>query len=307
MKKYIIFVVMAIFFVGCGAKKPIYEVPLTHGELFKPLYDENPTSVLILPAVDQTTSADASELFSYTILPFLAEKGYYVFSPSLVDEFLKSENITEPKLARQIPLEKIQEVFNPDAILYVDISQWDTDYKVLSSGVSVWLRYALRGAKSDELLWLRGGYASSVAKGQLDTGSLLGLVVSAAISATAAAINTATDYQKLALEANYGAYYNLPVAKYHYDYPKEQNELYGTLKIYDTDLENFAKRRQKDKNAKLSVTVYADKKMDGRKLGNGFFFYVKTDENGNIIEKNGKPILDGGVYVNDKNKNKESK
>lgn len=305
MKKYIIFVLMAIFFVGCGAKKPIYEVPLTNGELFKPLYDENPTSILILPAVDTTTSADASELFSYTILPFLAEKGYYVFSPSLVDEFLKSENITEPKLARQIPLQKIQEVFNPDAILYVDIYKWDTDYKVLSSGVNVWLRYALRGAKTDELLWLRGGYASSVAQGHLDTGSLLGLVVSAAISATAAAINAGTDYQKLAVDANYVAYYNLPVAKYHYDYPKEKNELYGTLKIYDTDLDNFAKRREQDKNAKLSVTVYADKKMDGDKIGNGFFLYAKTDSNGSIVEQNGKPLLEGGVYADDKNKRKD--
>lgn len=290
MKKYLLLAVLAVFFVGCGPKKPIHEIPYTNAELFKPLYDANPTSILILPAVDNTTSADASELFSYTILPFLAERGYYVFSPSLVDDFLKSENITEPKMAREIPLEKIREVFNPDAILYVDINSWNTKYKVLSSGVSVGLSHIIVNAKNGDVIWREGSYVSSVAKGHLDGSSPEAFLISALISATVAAVNSGTDYQKLALEANNNTYYNMPYGKYHPNHIKNKNEIFGTLKIYESDMKMLSQEKAKNRLFEYKKSIYADKKPDGKILGNSVYLEIKTDYKGNLILKDGRPI-----------------
>lgn len=301
MKKYILALIIGLALTGCGPKV-LYEIPVTKQDVYKRIYDEKPISILVLPALDKTTSAEASELFSYTITTFLAEKGYYVFSPTLVDEFLKSENITEPQLAREIPIEKIRQVFNPDVILYVDIIKWDTNYKVLSSGVHVVLLNSLISAKTNKPLWLISSGASSVSEGQLDASSPLAFLITAAISATAAAINTGTDYQNLALLANSRSTFHLPLGKYHYNYEKDKTDRYGTLRIFEKSFENFQKERATNPNAKFIANVITDSSKYTHYIY-GIPVVVETDQNGNIIEQDGKPIFEQIIYLEeDKNK-----
>ncbi len=293
MKKYLLLLIALFAFIGCGGTtaKPLYQGTVSNEELFKRMYDEKTTSILVLPAVDNTTSAETSELFSYTIVPFLADKGYYVFSPSLVDSFLKSENITEPKMVRKIPIKKLREVFNPDAILYTNITKWDTNYKVLSSGVAVSLSYELVSAKSGKLLWSNSGHASSISEGRLEGGSVEALVLSAVVSAVSAAVNAGTDYQTLALRANKKAYYWLPLGKYHYDYAKQKSQPFGTFKIFQSNIDSYHKNLQKDPNAKLKAGVVSNMPFEDSKVYGYELADVQTDENHNIVVKNGRPIF----------------
>jgi len=210
--KYIVSgVLLLVFFVGCTATTS--NVML--GELYPKVYKKHAKSILVLPAKNTTTSVDATEHFRYTITQALSERGYYVFPVHLVDSFFKSENITEAEMIRQIPIEKLKEIFNPDAILYVDINAWDTGYQVISSNVDVGLSFSLIDTTTEEELWHTNAYAYS--RSASGGGGLIGLIV----SAIAAAINTGVDYTKLATFANAAGVSVLPYGLYHPKYKKD--------------------------------------------------------------------------------------
>lgn len=209
-KLYLIFIfISALLFTGCG----IQTTQITKGEYYERVYKTKPKSILVLPAKNTTTSVDATNHFRYTVSQPLAEKGYYVFPVHLVDAFFKSENLSDPELIRQIPLNKLKEIFNPDAILYVDINAWDTGYTVFTSNVDVGLTFSLIDASTGEELWQNDAYAYSY-EGISGDGGLFGLVV----EAIATAVNTATDYTKLSYVANLQGTKDLPNGKYHSRY-----------------------------------------------------------------------------------------
>ncbi len=218
MKKYIYFltfVVVGIFFTGCG----VTTSQITKGEYYPKVYEKHPHSILVLPAKNTTTSVDATNHFIYTITKPLAERGYYVFPVHLVDRFFKSENLADADVIRNIPVSKLKEIFNCDAILYVDINAWDTGYTVVTSNVDVGLSFSLIDANSGEEIWQNNAYAYSYEGVDVSNG-LAGLIV----SAIATAINTATDYTKLAYVANLYGTVGLPSGKYHQKYQQDIND-----------------------------------------------------------------------------------
>lgn len=206
IKVLLLTIISILFFTGCAVSTS----KITKEQYYPKIYNSKPNSILVLPAKNTTTSVDATNNFRYTITKPLAEKGYYVFPVHLVDSFFKSENLVEAEQIRNIPVSKLKEIFNPDAILYVDINAWDTGYKVITSNVDVGLSFSLVDANSGEEIWQNNAYAYSFQG--LDTGNgLIGLVV----SAIATAINTGTDYTKLAYVANVAGTANIPYGKYH--------------------------------------------------------------------------------------------
>lgn len=219
MKKlnYITIVVAIIFlFTGCGV---VSQSQVTKGQLYPKLYKAHPVSILVLPAKNTTTSVDATDHFRYTITKPLAEKGYYVFPVHLVDSFFKSENLTNAEQIRQIPVQKLKEIFHADAVLYVDINAWDTNYSVLSSSVDVSLSFSLVDTNSREEIWQNNAYAYSYA-GPDGNNGLIGLIV----STIAAAINTSVDYTELSNVSNGAGVGIMAAGKYSTDYKKDFNE-----------------------------------------------------------------------------------
>jgi len=213
--KYLFLLIAIMLFTGCG----VTTSQITKGEYYPKLYKQHPISILVLPARNTTTAVDATDHFRYTITQPLAEKGYYVFPVHLVDSFFKSENLSDAELIRNIPVKKLKEIFGADAILYVDINAWDTGYTVISSNVDVGLSFALVDANTGEEIWQSNAYAYSY-EGIDSNNGLIGLVV----SAIATAINTATDYTKLAYVANIYGTATLPYGKYHPMYNKDIND-----------------------------------------------------------------------------------
>ncbi|HET54007.1 MAG TPA: hypothetical protein ENN33_02190 [Ignavibacteria bacterium] len=252
MRKFVVFasVIMTFVLTGCGPKISI----IKNAQLHSQMYTSKPLSILVLPAKNTTTAAEATDYFRSTITQPLAEKGYYVFPVHLVDAFLKSENMIDPEIIRQIPISKLKEVFGADAILYVDINAWDTGYNLIGSHVDVGLTFSLVDTRSEEEIWQKNAYAYSY-QGLDGNNGIIGLIVSAMVTA----INTGTDYGELAYVANRAGFAFLPEGPYGTDYMKDANisiTLHDPGKLKDGRLyvsKYFIKGLEKEEPVPLTV------------------------------------------------------
>lgn len=222
--KYFLGLVILTLFSGCYTPTQIAKQ-----DLYPKFYKQHPNSILVLPALNLTTSANASEEYRYTITKELTERGYYVFPVHLVDNFLKSENLPDVTLLREIPIKKLKEIFGADAILYVDIFSWDTNYAVLQSSVDVALNFTLINAHTEEEIWQSNGFGHSTV-GASGNNGVLGLIV----DMIAVASNTSTDYTEVALYANKAAFNNLPLGKYQKKFEQDSNSFIMTKTLFPT-------------------------------------------------------------------------
>jgi len=221
MKKNIHAILILCFFsslFGCALSPNQAPTLISKIEYAPGFYDKHPKSILVLPAINTTSAADAADQFRYTITKSLAEQGYYVFPIHLVDSFFKSENLPDAELISNIPVKKLKEIFQADAILFINIFNWDTDYEIASSSVDVGLSYSLIDANSEEEIW-QGNIFSNSSLNASSNDAIIFLV-----SLIDVAVNSAVKYTDLATEANTVAANNFPYGVYRSDYHKDQNE-----------------------------------------------------------------------------------
>lgn len=102
----------------------------TKQEIFSRMYDEGSAkqNILIAPIINESTSSEASEYLNSTIAEPFVNKGYYVFPIPITADIFKQSGIIDGKELKGIPFGKYKEQFGADAILFVTISQWDTNY-----------------------------------------------------------------------------------------------------------------------------------------------------------------------------------
>lgn len=147
---------------------------------YSALIESNPKSILVLPPLDETLEVDASYGALSTLTRPLAEQGYYVFPVAMVDQVMRSNGLPMPAEMHQVPLAKLKEIFEPDAVLYVTVSNWGTSYQVLNSQTAVTLHAQLVDANTGATLW-QG--AATVAQNSGDGGGgLAGMLASALVS-----------------------------------------------------------------------------------------------------------------------------
>ena len=79
---------------------------VTKGDKFPAVYEESPSSILILPPMNESTAADAKEYYATTIQEPLSFWGYYVFPYEVTTEILKMEGIYDAELLKNLPLQK---------------------------------------------------------------------------------------------------------------------------------------------------------------------------------------------------------
>jgi len=120
---------------------------------YRPYLDHMPASILILPPVNQSMEVMAPYKYLSTITRPIAEKGYYVFPVAVIDALMKENGVTTPEDMHQIPLAKIKQIINPDAILYVTIKEWGTKYKVLDSQTIIIVYAKLIHTESETVIW----------------------------------------------------------------------------------------------------------------------------------------------------------
>lgn len=190
MRKLVFLIGIIIFASGCAS------APKKDYTKFN---SANLHSILIVPVVNRSVNVDAPNYFLSTISIPVAEHGYYVFPVHMVKRILEDDGLSDADLVHSSSTEKLASLFGADAVLYIDIKRWDAKYILLSTTVTVELKYTIRDGKTGDVLWedVRPvQYSSSSNSGG---GSLAGLLV---MAVNAAIEKAAPNYMPLAKQAN---------------------------------------------------------------------------------------------------------
>lgn len=152
--------------------------------------ESNPRSILVLPPVNQTVDVAASYSFLTHVTMPLAESGYYVFPVAVVEETFRENGMTDPDEIHSLPLERLNEVFGADSVMYIKITQYGTSYQLIASDTRVTAEASLVDGRSGDLLWKGQATASSTEQSNNSGGGLVGMLVVALVEQV---INSTTD------------------------------------------------------------------------------------------------------------------
>ncbi|MDB0050894.1 DUF799 domain-containing protein [Pseudomonadales bacterium] len=193
--------VVAIFATGCTGVQ-------TESEAYPRMYNgERPLSIVVVPAINKTTAADAGDLMNVTLTQPLADNGYYVLPIAIASEIFKKEGIVAGEQLLGVPTSIFRNGFGADAVLFVTINKWEKSYILISGSVTVGLSYVMLSTDSNEVLW---SYKQEL---KVDTSGGSANPLSRIISS---AISTAlTDYLPIARQVNALAALTLPYGSYH--------------------------------------------------------------------------------------------
>ncbi|MBF5014183.1 DUF799 domain-containing protein [Burkholderia pseudomultivorans] len=149
-----------------------------------------PRSILVLPPVNETSDVGATYgMLSQMTLP-LAESGYYVVPVAVMDETFRQNGLTNAAEIQETPAAKLREIFGADAALYSKVSQYGTVYRILASATVVSASAKLVDLRTGDVLWQGSASAASDESGNNGGGSLIGMLVTAAVKQVA---NTLMD------------------------------------------------------------------------------------------------------------------
>lgn len=155
--------------------------------------------MLVLPPLNQSAEALASDAFLSTVTRPLAESGYYVFPVAVVDRMMKENGLPTPGEMHQVSHQKLKEVFGADAVLYVVVRDWNQQYVVVQSKTTVTLEYRLVDLATGTELW-RSVQTAASGSGGLSAAGMIEAAMHALVSA-------ATDQaRQLAAQANAAAF-----------------------------------------------------------------------------------------------------
>jgi len=188
---------VAILFVmiltGCASAPPAHD--------YSAFRSANPTSVLVMPPVNNSVEVVAPYSVMAQIATPIAESGYYVFPVALVQQTFRTNGMTEAADIHAIPFSKVHEIFGADTALYLTIDKYGTSYAVLSSDTVVTISATLVDLRSGAVLWKDKATASSAETKGNSGGGLVGMLIEAAMTQI---IDTITDrgFDIAAISAN---------------------------------------------------------------------------------------------------------
>lgn len=193
---------------------------VTKHEFAPKMYEDQPVAILVLPPINKSTAADAKEYYTTTVAEPLTNMGYYVFPMEVVNEVLKQEGLFDTETMFNVPPDKFKEFFGADAVLYVTILEWNTQYLVTSGSVNVKIASELRSTTTGETLWFYDDRVSVSTTGE--TGGATGLAGLLVQAVTTAIKTAATDYVPLASQANAKILLAMPYGKYNKEFGKDR-------------------------------------------------------------------------------------
>jgi hypothetical protein len=171
---------------------------------YSALTQYQPRSIVIIPPLNNSIDVNASYIYLSTLSKPLAEKGYYVFPVSVIDQFLKQNGLPTPNEMNNIPLDKIREHIGADAVLYVTIDDWGQKYQVLSSNSVIRATLKLVDTQTGTLLW-QTTVAGTTASQNGQNGIIASLIIAIA---TQIATSSDDSTAKLARKTNHSVINN---------------------------------------------------------------------------------------------------
>jgi hypothetical protein len=169
---------------------------------------ETISGILVLPPINQSTSADAPDYYISTVLEPVVGRGYYVLPIEITTELLKQEGVQDGAQVTKIDPKKFRSLFGADAVLFVTIQEWDTAYYVLGGHVSVSLGFRLVSTTSGNTLWEKQGRFVQDTTNNNQGSGLVGAIINTAIQ------TALQDYIPVAQRANSSLLIKLPEGKY---------------------------------------------------------------------------------------------
>ncbi|MCQ2183129.1 MAG: DUF799 domain-containing protein [Bacteroidales bacterium] len=213
MKKLTAILFAVVVLAACGTTDN-----LTREDQYALMYEKKPVSILVMPPINNSSNVEAKELLYTAISRPLAEAGYYVVSPLLAMEILKSESAYDAELFVDSDLKPFNKVFGVDAVLFSEINSWTKQ----GFGIRTNIRMFIKSAYDGEILFDRSCdlYLNlNMEVSNPDNSLLISLV-----GLAASAINTAaTDHIVAARKANEYILKDLPRGKYHPYYMQDQS------------------------------------------------------------------------------------
>jgi len=201
MKRILAIILAVSFLSGCvemGTKQDAF--PSMYGP-------QKPVSILVVPAINESTAADAGDLLNVTVTQPFTNQGYYVMPMPIVAEIFRNEGIIEGTQIKGLPTQLFKENFGADAVMFMTIESWDKNYAIIAGNVTVGIEYVLLSTTSNEILW---SYEQVVV---IDTSGGSGNIFADIIST---AITTGmTDYATVARQVHARAVTAMPFGKYH--------------------------------------------------------------------------------------------
>ena len=207
MKKLIYILIFPFLFSSCSLMDDY-----TRGKQYAGFYEEKPVVMLIMPPINNTPNVEAKEALHTTITTPLVEAGYYVVSPNLSLDFLRSESAYDAELFIDGNLELFGSVFGADAAVFTIIDRWAKG----GFGISTKIRYVIKSTKTNKVLFDRSCelYLDLRQESEGESSFLTAL-----IDVATTVVNTAmTDQIVAARKCNYFILEDLPRVKYSPDY-----------------------------------------------------------------------------------------
>lgn len=186
---------MAVFVTACATTEP----ELKDYTTFR---GEDPRSILVLPALNNTVAVEAPEFFLSTVSRPFALRGYYVFPANMTKSLLENEGLSDPALIYSADTTRLGNLFGCDAALYLSIEKWESQYAVIATSTNVEFNYELRSCKTGEVLW-QDNRALSYSPQSNSSGNLLADMLAQAI--ISAIEKGSPNYIPLAQQANTAA------------------------------------------------------------------------------------------------------
>jgi len=142
----LLIITLSLLLASCVDKHPKPEPP-------NPLRLAKPQAILVLPPKNNSLEVDAeAAILAHAVQP-LAEWGYYVIPiPNMLESFRENGMFVAEDI-HQIPLHKLREIFGADAVLYMTITMYGANYKILSSNVEVAVNATMVDAITGQVLW----------------------------------------------------------------------------------------------------------------------------------------------------------
>jgi len=195
---------------------------ITRGSAYPKMYEEKPTTILIMPPINNTNAVEAKDYFYTSLAQPLSEKGYYVLSPFLAMNVLQEESAYDSEMFIDASLKPFNTIFGADVALFTIINEWSK--MTLGNTISVDIEYILKSTTTNEVLFNR--------KGVIDVDTSINSGGNSAYSALfdmiASAVNTAlTDKVIAARRCNTYVLQDLPCGVYSPQFGLDQDTSAG--------------------------------------------------------------------------------
>jgi hypothetical protein len=161
-----------------------------------------PRSILVLPPINESLAIEGTYGYLSTVTFPIAERGYYVFPVAVVDQFMKENGLPSAHEMQEAPLAKMAEVTGADAVLFLDLKEYDSKYHILNSVTRVEVLAKLVDTRTGILLWQGHGIAEEASQG---SSNIIASLVAAAVTQ---AINKNSDHAHVvSRQANANLFY----------------------------------------------------------------------------------------------------